>query len=69
MRQFAFSDSEKKRTFFSERDKKLTTFSRLVGSFGSLVLSPLEFIFIFCGSAKWEAPERFGVHFACSSSC
>jgi len=38
MHPFAFGDSEKKRTFFSERDKKLTTFYQVVGILGGFFL-------------------------------
>jgi len=38
MHPFAFDDSEKKRPFFSERDKKLTTLYRVAGNLEGLVL-------------------------------
>jgi len=61
MRPFAFSDSEKKRTFFSERDKKLTTFYRVVENLDVLFFVLWISNIVFCGSAKWVMPEWFGV--------
>ena len=58
---FAFGDSEKKRTFFSERDKKLTNFYRVPGNMDVLFFGLWISTIFFCGSAKEVAPERFGV--------